>query len=75
MIFKRLVVLLYLICSLGYLETSAATGQNVARAIDVLLDRVMQRMEATVDKSLLPHQRGLRCNEEDLPPTGSSCSC
>ncbi|XP_048514747.1 ras-related protein Rab-27A isoform X1 [Athalia rosae] len=60
---------------LGYLETSAATGQNVARAVEILLDRVMRRMEATVDKSILPHQRGLRCHDEDVPPTSSSCSC
>ncbi|XP_046740897.1 ras-related protein Rab-27A [Diprion similis] len=60
---------------LGYLETSAATGQNVARAIEVLLDRVMRRMEATVDKSVLPHQRGLRCHDTDIPPPTSSCYC
>lgn len=28
---------------LVYVETSAASGQNVARAVDILLDRVMQR--------------------------------
>lgn len=61
---------------LVYLETSAATGQNVERAVEILLDRVMRRMEATVDKSLLPHQRVLRCHERDTPPPPStSCYC
>ncbi|KAF7407858.1 hypothetical protein HZH66_002395 [Vespula vulgaris] len=45
---------------LVYLETSAATGQNVERAVEILLDRVMRRMEVTVDKSLLPHQKANR---------------
>ncbi|XP_029163727.1 ras-related protein Rab-27A-like isoform X2 [Nylanderia fulva] len=60
---------------LVYLETSAATGQNVERAVEILLDRVMRRMEATVDKSLLPHQKVLRCHERDTPPPSSSCYC
>ncbi|XP_078038328.1 RAS oncogene family member Rab27 [Augochlora pura] len=60
---------------LVYLETSAASGQNVAHAVEVLLDRVMRRMETTVDKSLLPHQRVLRCHERDTPPPSSSCYC
>lgn len=61
--------------SLVYLETSAATGQNVERAVEILLDRVMRRMEATVDKSPLPHQKSLRCHERDTPPPRSSCYC
>ncbi|CAK9811978.1 Ras-related protein Rab-27A [Anthophora plagiata] len=60
---------------LVYLETSAATGQNVTRAVEILLDRVMRRMETTVDKSLLPHQRVLRCHERDTPPPSTSCYC
>ncbi|XP_070170477.1 ras-related protein Rab-27A [Polyergus mexicanus] len=60
---------------LVYLETSAATGQNVERAVEILLDRVMRRMEATVDKSLLPHQKVLRCHERDTPPPSNSCYC
>nr|CAH7764252.1 unnamed protein product [Callosobruchus chinensis] len=43
---------------LPYLETSAATGQNVTRAIDTLLERVMVRMETAVDRSMLPGRRG-----------------
>ncbi|XP_012223053.1 ras-related protein Rab-27A [Linepithema humile] len=60
---------------LVYLETSAATGQNVERAVEILLDRVMRRMEAMVDKSLLPHQKVLRCHERDTPPPSSFCYC
>ncbi|XP_063987034.1 ras-related protein Rab-27A [Diachasmimorpha longicaudata] len=58
-----------------YLETSAATGQNIARAVDVLLDRVMRRMEATVDTSLLPHQRVLRCHEPEPDRPRNPCYC
>ncbi|XP_053986785.1 ras-related protein Rab-27A [Hylaeus anthracinus] len=60
---------------LVYLETSAATGQNVTRAVEILLDRVMRRMDATVDKTVLPHQRVLRCHERDTPPPSTSCYC
>lgn len=60
---------------LVYLETSAATGQNVERAVEILLDRVMRRMEVTVDKSLLPHQKILKCHERETPPPNSSCYC
>ncbi|XP_056135422.1 ras-related protein Rab-27A [Lampris incognitus] len=37
-----------------YFETSAASGQNVSRAVDVLLDLIMKRMERCVDKSWIP---------------------
>lgn len=40
--------------SLVYLETSAYTGENVRRAIDVLVEKVMTRIEAAVDLSKLP---------------------
>ncbi|XP_033214730.1 ras-related protein Rab-27A [Belonocnema kinseyi] len=61
---------------LVYLETSASTGQNVARAVEILLDRVMRRMESTMDRSLLPHQRVLRCHEHEVPRSKKKfCSC
>ncbi|XP_046385757.1 ras-related protein Rab-27A-like [Ischnura elegans] len=41
-----------------YLETSAATGQNVARAVESLLEQVMKRMEMAVDRAMLPGRRG-----------------
>lgn len=37
-----------------YFETSAANGQNVSQAVDVLLDLIMKRMEQCVDKSWIP---------------------
>jgi GTPase SAR1 family protein len=39
-------------CSLPYIETSAFTAQNVKEAIEILLDKVMTRMEQTVGMSL-----------------------
>ncbi len=32
-----------------YFETSAATGQNVAKAVETLLDMVMNRMQQVMD--------------------------
>lgn len=61
-----------------YLETSAATGQNVSRAVETLLDRVMGRMETAVDKAMLPGRRGRPrdLNDVDLAmPSNSNCSC
>ncbi|EFN87282.1 ras-related protein Rab-27A [Harpegnathos saltator] len=58
-----------------YLETSAATGENIELAVDLLLDCVMRRMETTVDKMVLPHQKVLRCHESDTPPSSSFCYC
>lgn len=37
-----------------YFETSAANGQNVSQAVDILLDLIMKRMERCVDKSWIP---------------------
>lgn len=60
-----------------YLETSAATGQNINRAIDTLLDMVMLRMEIDTDRSILLRKakdtRKLEGNddENDL----NKCSC
>lgn len=39
--------------NLVYMETSAYTGQNIRRAIDVLVDKVMTRMEVAVDLAKL----------------------
>lgn len=41
-----------------YFETSAATGQNVSKAIETLLELVMMRMQKVVDTSnLLPNRQ------------------
>lgn len=37
--------------SIPYFETSAATGQDVEKAVETLLDLIMRRMEQCVDKS------------------------
>ncbi|CAI9736990.1 ras-related protein Rab-27B-like isoform X3 [Octopus vulgaris] len=44
--------------NLLYFETSASTGQNVAKAVECLLDKVMISMEQCVDKKLLPFKQG-----------------
>jgi len=39
---------------LPYFETSACTSTNVERAVDCLLDMVMQRIQMSVDGDNLP---------------------
>ena len=39
---------------LVYLETSAYTGENVRRSIDLLVEKVMTRMETCQDLARLP---------------------
>ena len=41
---------------LVYVETSAATGQNVALAVEMLLDKIMIRMDQAVEDAF--GQRG-----------------
>ena len=48
---------------LKYFETSAATGQNVSKAIDTLLESVMNRMQKVVETSgLLPNRKYISDN-------------
>lgn len=63
--------------NLVYIETSAATGQNVARAVETLLERVMIRMESAVDKAMLPGRRGRPrdLDNVDLNSQQKSCGC
>nr|XP_037278226.1 ras-related protein Rab-27A-like [Rhipicephalus microplus] len=72
-----------------YFETSAATGHNVGRAVDALLELVMRRIQQTVDRGgqALPHHTGPRSplsdgdplrrapGEDPLPPTHNGCTC
>lgn len=44
----------FLLRRVQYFETSAASGQNVNQAVDLLLDLIMKRMERCVDKSWIP---------------------
>ncbi|CAK8677906.1 ras-related protein Rab-27A-like [Clavelina lepadiformis] len=66
---------------LPYLETSAATGHNVNKAVSMLLDLVMKRMEEVVDKTLLPAQYGgggkteLQGANETEESKSSGCAC
>ncbi|MBN3324001.1 RB27A protein, partial [Atractosteus spatula] len=65
-----------------YFETSAANGQNVGRAVEVLLDLIMKRMERCVDKSWIPdgvvrsngHSSADGLPEDKTQETGK-CSC
>lgn len=63
---------------LPYFETSAVTGQNVTKAVDCLLDRVMARMELLVDQSQMPklkngtpHREPGACHHHG----NNGCSC
>ncbi|CAH1100986.1 unnamed protein product [Psylliodes chrysocephalus] len=63
---------------LPYLETSAATGQNVNRAVETLVDRVMSRIETAVDRAMLPGRRGRPKDPNELnlsTPTSQNCFC
>ncbi|XP_046575854.1 ras-related protein Rab-27A-like isoform X1 [Haliotis rubra] len=63
---------------LPYFETSAATGQNVAKAVECLLDMVMTRMEKCVDKSQLPGSRsrnGRAYGQQDGDDSEGGCAC
>jgi hypothetical protein len=43
---------------LSYFETSAATGQNVNIAVELLLEKVMLRMDQAVEDAFGTGQRG-----------------
>lgn len=72
-----------------YFETSAATGHNVGRAVDALLDLVMRRIQHTVDRGGAPPQTLPRRSpledgadplrrapgEDALPPPNNGCTC
>jgi len=54
-----------------FFETSAATGQNVDKAVEALLNKVMVRIESIVDKSMFHGKQRLN-NETN---GNSNCSC
>lgn len=64
---------------LTYVETSAATGQNVEAAVTHLLDAVMKRMSLAVDSSLLPGRRGrakgLLATDDGSDKNDNNCAC
>ena len=61
-----------------YVEISAATGQNVELAINLLIEAIMKKMSSAVENSLLPGKRG---RSKRLSDTGryitdqKSCFC
>lgn len=62
---------------LVYVETSAATGQNVALAVEMLLDKIMIRMDQAVEDAF--GQRGKVVNMEpggeNDTPGNTRCAC
>ncbi|XP_045461371.1 ras-related protein Rab-27A [Harmonia axyridis] len=63
---------------LPYIETSAATGQNVSQAVETLLDLVMVRMENAVDLGALPGRRGRSLGPDNVDmsaPPLQKCAC
>lgn len=64
-----------------YFETSAATGQNVARAVESLLDLVMFRMHKVVETSVPKMMdsdslnRGVKLDDELKSDKNAGCSC
>lgn len=56
-----------------YIETSAATGENVEKTLNILLDRVMFRMEKSLDKSLFPVRSNTTPITEEPQQRCSSC--
>ncbi|XP_057368298.1 ras-related protein Rab-27A-like [Daphnia carinata] len=60
---------------LSYLETSAATGQNVNNAVELLLDKVMVRMDQAVEDAFGSGQRRQTIQLKDYPGDSQGCAC
>ncbi|XP_034045618.1 ras-related protein Rab-27A [Thalassophryne amazonica] len=62
-----------------YFETSAANGQNVSQAVDILLDLIMKRMERCGDKSWIPdgtfRSNGPHNSDISEESNKSKCAC
>ncbi|KAM9676899.1 ras-related protein Rab-27B isoform 1-T1 [Dama dama] len=60
-----------------YFETSAATGQNVEKAVETLLDLIMKRMEQCVEKTHIPDTvNGSSSGKLDgEKPAEKKCAC
>lgn len=59
--------------NIPYIETSAATGENVEFAVEKLLDLVMLRIEQSVDKSQLPIKRSNKRGAGTGKQSGCAC--
>ncbi|KAA3681007.1 Ras-related protein Rab-27A [Paragonimus westermani] len=58
-----------------YIETSAATGYQVAAAVDLLLDAVMSKVEASLIKSRIHNSTADAVHLSKNPAKKSSCAC
>ncbi|CAF1328284.1 unnamed protein product [Adineta steineri] len=58
--------------SLPYIETSAFTAHNVKETIETLLEKVMMRMEKTIDKSIFPVRQPPVVSPTEEKP---ACAC
>lgn len=59
-----------------YIETSAENGQNVSKAVELLLELVMVRMAATVDETMrLAQQNDSLTLHEEVPAPQNTCNC
>ncbi|KAF5398613.1 GTP-binding protein ypt5 [Paragonimus heterotremus] len=58
-----------------YIETSAATGYQVAAAVDLLLDAVMNKVEASLIKSRIHNSTADAVHLSKNPTKRSSCAC
>lgn len=59
---------------LPYFETSANVGTNVEKAIECLLDRIMQRMERSVEQDIINRTPSIDLEQEANQPA-KSCYC
>ncbi|XP_046445517.1 ras-related protein Rab-27A-like isoform X2 [Daphnia pulex] len=60
---------------LSYLETSAATGQNVNIAVELLLEKVMLRMDQAVEDTFGTGQKGKTIQLKNSPDGSQGCAC
>lgn len=60
-----------------YFETSAATGQNVEKSVETLLDLIMKRMEQCVEKTQVPDtvNGGSSGKLDGEKPSEKKCAC
>lgn len=60
-----------------YFETSAATGQNVEKSVEMLLDLIMKRMEKCVEKTQVPDtvNGGNSGKLDGGKPAEKKCAC
>lgn len=74
--FKYVYVIFFHI-SIPYFETSAATGQNVEKSVETLLDLIMKRMEQCVEKTQVPDvvNGGNSGKLDGEKPAEKKCAC